>query len=211
MSVEIAVMNYLFLPKRLAPTSDEFLASYSSSSIGFGNFGGPKFFHNPLHDLESLWWVAVWILFYHHLSKPGDQAPDLEYVIGQLQSAETLFPRLPEDVLRHYIFQHYFEEYSQKLSPNKRATGNRLDLLRIKLLKNYYFIEASLPTNKIDWLQSNKKIYSQFIKSFSRRQPAVAGYHLHSFLEIEATLKSLRLKRSREESTTDTGGAKKKK
>jgi len=27
------------------------------------------FSHNHLHDLESLWWVAVWMVFYHHLSK----------------------------------------------------------------------------------------------------------------------------------------------
>jgi hypothetical protein len=27
--------------------------------------------HNPLHDLESLWWVGVWFLLCHYQSKPS--------------------------------------------------------------------------------------------------------------------------------------------
>jgi hypothetical protein len=31
------------------------------------NHGGSMFFsHNPLHDLESLWWVGIWILLCHY-------------------------------------------------------------------------------------------------------------------------------------------------
>ena len=34
---------------------------------------GGVFSHNPLHDLESLWWVGVWFLLCHYsFSKVGD-------------------------------------------------------------------------------------------------------------------------------------------
>ena len=34
----------------------------------------PSFSHNPLHDLESLWWVGVWFLLYHY--KPASNLLD---------------------------------------------------------------------------------------------------------------------------------------
>ena len=44
MAVEAVVREYLYVPNNCA--SDP-----------------PGFFHNALHDLESLWWIAVWQLF----------------------------------------------------------------------------------------------------------------------------------------------------
>ena len=35
----------------------------SSGYIYYPEF---EFSHNPLHDLESLWWIGVWFLFYHY-------------------------------------------------------------------------------------------------------------------------------------------------
>jgi hypothetical protein len=36
------------------------------------------FSHNHLNNLELLWWVAVWIVFYNHFSKSTSQQSDEE-------------------------------------------------------------------------------------------------------------------------------------
>ncbi|KAL4242335.1 hypothetical protein ABKN59_011958, partial [Abortiporus biennis] len=29
----------------------------------------PTFFHNPLHDLESIWWICLWGVFLHYIQE----------------------------------------------------------------------------------------------------------------------------------------------
>jgi hypothetical protein len=45
MAVEVLGLDYQFQPRRHEP-----------SSHGWS--------HNPLHDVESTWWITVWILYY---------------------------------------------------------------------------------------------------------------------------------------------------
>ncbi|KAF8501187.1 hypothetical protein JB92DRAFT_882570 [Gautieria morchelliformis] len=63
----------------------------------------PEFRHNPLHDLESLWWIAVWQIFYYTLppddsssSSPTDHhtTEDREERLSlQEQAFFKMFPR----------------------------------------------------------------------------------------------------------------------
>ena len=43
-------------------------------SSGYIYYPESDFSHNPLHDLESLWWVGVWFLLYHY--KPASNLLD---------------------------------------------------------------------------------------------------------------------------------------
>jgi len=60
------------------------------------------FVHNHLHDFKSLWWVAVWVVFYNDLrdTKQLKKAPlpDLQDIECQLAHAQTLFPSLMESM-----------------------------------------------------------------------------------------------------------------
>ncbi len=50
----------------------------------------PTFLHNPLHDLESVWWLLVWsLLRFHPQSTPR---PDRDALHGQLKVFLALFP-----------------------------------------------------------------------------------------------------------------------
>ncbi|KAI0797189.1 hypothetical protein C8Q75DRAFT_230968 [Abortiporus biennis] len=47
----------------------------------------PTFFHNPLHDLESIWWICIWGVCLHYIQED----PDQERLRAQLREAINLF------------------------------------------------------------------------------------------------------------------------
>ncbi|KAF9239066.1 hypothetical protein BU15DRAFT_47133 [Melanogaster broomeanus] len=64
MACEVEAQAYLFLDQVLASLSDIKTA--------------PPFRANPLHDLESLWWVLMWVLHYHVDSETREPPPKQE-------------------------------------------------------------------------------------------------------------------------------------
>ena len=84
---------------------------------------GGVFSHNPLHDLESLWWVGIWLLLCHY--KPYDNLLEsnlqkhikLVASIGEkLFGAERLYRRhaliLPDQLARSHP-QYFSKAVSQ--------------------------------------------------------------------------------------------------
>jgi len=57
MSVEVELQHYSFIPK-LAE-----IALFKPKVAS--RLPALTFYYNPLHDLESLWWIAVWIILTH--------------------------------------------------------------------------------------------------------------------------------------------------
>ncbi|KAI6046787.1 hypothetical protein EDC04DRAFT_1249687 [Pisolithus marmoratus] len=57
MACEVEAQNYLFTARRHTP---------------YGTTFEPRFRFNPLHDMESIRWIAVWVLFYH-VDQEGNQ------------------------------------------------------------------------------------------------------------------------------------------
>ena len=59
-----------------------------------------QFSHNPLHDLESLWWVGVWFILCHYTpSKVGDSAVQ-EHVDLVKDISVTLFNNRSDALFR---------------------------------------------------------------------------------------------------------------
>ncbi|KAI5984945.1 hypothetical protein EDD15DRAFT_1686275 [Pisolithus albus] len=54
---------------------------------------------NPLHDMESLWWIATWPLYYHVDQKGGRPSSE------QITQFHELFPRRPDSALRAVLLQ----------------------------------------------------------------------------------------------------------
>ncbi|KAI5992055.1 hypothetical protein EDC04DRAFT_2549348, partial [Pisolithus marmoratus] len=50
MACKVKAQKYLFMAPHHAPHSTTFTAS-------------SRF--NPLHDMESIWWISMWVLYYH--------------------------------------------------------------------------------------------------------------------------------------------------
>src|SRR5882762_2407921 len=71
------------------------------------------FSHNHLHDLESLWWVAVWMVLYHHFSTTPQSDDELLFDLpeaeSQLALAQTFFPPMS-----HPTRQNSFQQSLKK-------------------------------------------------------------------------------------------------
>ena len=162
------------------------------------------FFHNHLHDLESLWWVAVWVVFYNNFSEPDPSftLPDAEY---RLDIVRKLFPPTLDNTTRQNGFRlpTLFRKICDGLPHNTGEIYDSLDLIREFLINHYEVIEAGFPQS-IDIDASNNDIYDAFTEGFSDSQSLSDGLVLHFFPAIYATLsKAENSKRS--ESTDDTG------
>ena len=177
------------------------------------------FFHNHLHDLESLWWVAVWVVFYNHFSEQTSSQDHPSFTLqdarGQLELAKALFPPALDSSLRQNSFQksELFQEACNQLPGDKRvitAFYNRLDLLRRLLIEHYGIIEAGYPPS-VDPSLSSDNIYEQFTKLFSSMGIFSRELELNYVPDVCAKLLKEEKKRGRSESMNDSGAAQKRK
>src|SRR6266852_1816381 len=156
MSIEVAEQDFLFRPDE-EPSSAEI--SRLGSSAGWGVRTAETkvpFSHNHLHDLESLWWVAVWVVFYNYISEgtPSrdhfSSAPRDATRTDRLKLAETLFPPTLDiqviNNLRQNNFQlSSFRDICRQLPVNNGDICDRLDILRRLLIQHYRLVEQRFP------------------------------------------------------------------
>src|SRR5712672_3089707 len=173
MPIEVASKRFLFLPSRGGTGLTDFKAYRRAREQDGGT--APKaipFSYNHLHDLESLWWIAVWVVFFNHFSE-GTPTPDrpslsLEDASRQLKSAQTLFPLALESTTREHVFQkdEDFLEKCEGLPSNRKAICLLLDFLRQLLINNYKIVEAKHPPS-VNPDSPNNDIYDGFTEGFS--------------------------------------------
>jgi hypothetical protein len=183
MSIEVAAQRFLFPP---GPGRKKFV----SQKAGKTNVTtGAPFFHNHLHDLESLWWVAVWVVFYNHISE-GTPSRDRSSpaIKDALALAEPLFPP-GRDFSRHNGFQlpTFFQEICGQLPSNKQNICNGLDVLRGCLVEHYRLIEARLPES-VDLDSSKDDIYEDFTQVFTALETDTHDLELVLIRDIEREL-----------------------
>jgi serine/threonine protein kinase len=216
MSVEVAARQFLFIPRKQAglPPMDNFLAAPAQTEV-MAQTGVP-FSHNHLHDLESLWWVAVWVVFYNYFT-PSCDDPTFVYgdVVDQLNLARTLFPLELGSAGRQIGFQNSatFRNKCNQLPPNKTVICGHLNYLRELLIADYDRIEAGYPLS-VDPKSSNDEIHDGFIRFFSNLKTLSYDLVLNFIPDIYIELSKSKaeaedLKRLRSESTADAGVAQK--
>jgi hypothetical protein len=91
-----------------------------------------SFRFNPLHDLESTWWIAVWCLFH---SAPLGAVPNDE----QYANAAKLFPVNGSSVERQNAFsiQGSFKKMTKSLPGEFLPIAEHMDNLHHYLVQNY--------------------------------------------------------------------------
>jgi hypothetical protein len=177
MPIEVAAQIFLFSPQPGMSYSDviEYLRAREqdegTAQTVETKFKEP-FTYNHLHDLESLWWVAVWIAFYNYFSEgtPSRDRPSFTFqdAANQLELARTLFPPVSRTASRDIDFRHpcSFLDTCDRLPHNKKVIYVGLDLLRLFLIKDYMNIEAGYPLS-VDPNSANDEIYDAFTRVFS--------------------------------------------
>jgi len=176
MSIEVAAHEFLFEAIQPGETIDPRERKQRNRQLGASNATQDNwptnisFAYNHLHDLESLWWVAVWIVFYNQFRDPRqpneEPISDLDEVEDRLQLAQILFPPSMLYISRRDNFQKFFLKVCKELPSNKRTITNDFDVLRRNLIQHYVKVEAKLPQS-IDLTASKDDIYEDFKNTFT--------------------------------------------
>ena len=208
MSIEVDAQLYLFRPI----VGEDFAERMQRAKLQNEPATVP-FSHNHLHDLESLWWVSVWIVFYHHFSttsQSGDKPPlSLSEAESQLALARTLFPPVSQSAPRQNSLRVPLRDTCLSLPSNKSVIRTYLDLLRLSLITHFQAIESTLPQS-IDLRRSQDEIFDDFRTVFLTVKEEFSDVSLGFIPDIHARLRA-NLKRARAESTNETVGVTQKK
>ncbi|KAJ3724787.1 hypothetical protein C8R42DRAFT_662645 [Lentinula raphanica] len=130
-----------------------------------GKTSHPSFSHNPLHDLESIWWILVYILFFNDdACKPSENSKTRQERMDELFHG-TL------EIARRLLFltqSAHLDEAKGYLSPSFAPAIEVLKELALLLTAAYYTSEQQYnTTQKID--DEGFKIHSRFWKSLTSK------------------------------------------
>lgn len=151
--------GYMFLPLDL-PSDD-------SPDIHL-----PPFKYNPLHDLESLWWVAVYYVVGKNPVVPDDR--DTAEVDAKRKLSAELFST-PTSRVRCILVNNAFARDVRCLHPSLRQSAKALQTARSTLVKTYRSVETDIPElDHIDWNAADR-VYEEFIQQFSSIALALAA------------------------------------
>ena len=114
MSIEVSAQSFLFPPRQTSDAEVEVRGIEQQGAMQKNEPAERPFAHIHLHDLESLWWGAVWIVFYNEFRAPqqsdADAYPYLQDIDRQVALAQNLFPPLMESTRRRDRFQLHFHK-----------------------------------------------------------------------------------------------------
>lgn len=185
MAVEVAVKSYLFKPSADEQDSEsdslgERTDEEECESKEVPEMAQPvtpesrPFRYSTLHDVESLWWIAVFSLFNNRAKGDFDRSrPSLQLRTAQ---AQTLFPTELHSAPRQNALK--IEGTLQKLfvylPKDLRSLSPRLEEMRIKLVRGHRKAQRKEALK----LEDFSKIYRFFRKQLAILKSRSAGIHL---------------------------------
>ncbi|KAL5532038.1 hypothetical protein ACEPAF_5602 [Sanghuangporus sanghuang] len=148
MAIEAMSNCYLFLPSRYSVKAhrsrlEAKKSNKDPSSVLPQRSGRPDFVQNEAHDIESLWWISIYILFFN-----GDVAHE---ETGQQRHArkvwiQRIFPSGFSTTRQHFLIdEKEFHEGVSWLPATFREPADELDSLRDCLVGCYHEFEAAFP------------------------------------------------------------------
>ncbi|KAI5116303.1 hypothetical protein M0805_004644, partial [Coniferiporia weirii] len=140
-----------------------------------------RFVYNPLHNMESVWWAAIWMLFLHEDSSVKSRRPEAD-TINQIEAANVLFQLNSFERSDFFTSKYAFQRRSQYLPQSFKNIIEHPDFLRKILLIRYTRAEATLP--KINE-RAFKGVHSFFKKAFNAARDESYG------IEIERIARTL--------------------
>lgn len=185
MPVEVAAHRYLFTPTIDSATLEPLDYMEEADSISWT--------YNHTHDLESLWWVATWIVANNYFSTSGDSHSDL---CGTPESLRVAFFPPTVNPRRQNTFVHGFSWRRSDIPQTHRQAFRELNSVRLSLTKQYRKIQSTLPYS-LNLDASDERIYKVFKDMFETLQLVCIDYTLISFPQLRAEIE--KLKRERED------------
>lgn len=144
----------------------------------------PKaFYHNPIHDAESLWWVCVEKVLTKQVLLDGETLVDRERFTAQWFVASTIFPSVNGSKRRESFLRTKatFYDCMGALHPKMTAIVALLDRIRRQLVLMYETTEAKAPLITGEGY-SQEHLYT-LVNLFLRLASAARGMMLADFPE----------------------------
>ncbi|KAI5114979.1 hypothetical protein M0805_009937, partial [Coniferiporia weirii] len=128
--------------------------------------------YNCLHDMESVWWAAIWMLFLHEDSSEKSERSEADR-IHQAETANELFPRqmVFHNRVSFFISESEFSDRTQYLPQSFQDIIEHPFSLGEALRTRYTQAEATLP--KIDE-GAFDGVHKEFMQAF---ELAILGSH----------------------------------
>ena len=126
---------------------------------------GPPFFHNDLHDLESLWWVGIWVLFFNiDISDLDTRIDDRD--IQWRAAVSGLFPGTEDTSDRREFLEKMaiFERRTAWMSSRLRKVKKSFKYLGGWLLLKYLELEAHFPAIKMELLEGTHATFCTYLE-----------------------------------------------
>jgi hypothetical protein len=155
MAIEAESERYEFRPPTLFAEDAE------------GPLPTPVFHYNPLHDLESMWRVALWMLFNHRDNR--DEVVQLS-VDRQTKYARMFFPGILNQSGRMNVLKddQVLPEAILSLPVSFKAAAIRLEMVRQGLVKCYRRVEAAAEINPVPFPDINTLFLDELKKARDR-------------------------------------------
>ncbi|KAL5525403.1 hypothetical protein ACEPAF_9273 [Sanghuangporus sanghuang] len=132
------------------------------------------FFHNGLHNLESLWWVAVWLLFFNrdgsvendqNSDEDGEEDEEDENDQDDLRESliQKLFPCgiITEERGRFLQYTTDYLKSIQWMAGKFSLVAFKLNHLRAALISKYIDFEATFPKKSWGMLEGMQYVFLQ--------------------------------------------------
>ncbi|KAL5496159.1 hypothetical protein ACEPAH_3076 [Sanghuangporus vaninii] len=122
------------------------------------------FFHNDLHDLESLWWIVIYMIFFM-LDTSFDVEPVQAKLIKRRNTLQALFPRSNTTKARQFFItnEHTFFDNLSWLPEKLLDLRWTLTVLRKDLTDYYIEFESKFPNIRVETFEA---AHNAFVRTF---------------------------------------------
>ena len=136
---------------------------YKSNEIGSLR-SRPPFKFSCLHDLESAWWIALWVLFHHvPLGDNGSYS-------AQTKHAATLFPSAGTSTMRALTFRTGLHDLVQHLLPAFKRSAMYLVNARALLIRSYKLAEKGSSIDESAFVNIHERLRDIWLKAEEESQ-----------------------------------------
>jgi hypothetical protein len=140
MPAEVMSLRFLYRPVKKLPAIYKYKSNKPATKVEVLPFR-----YNAIHDIESVWWVGVWMMFLH---KPGGYNEPEDKSLDRQRETSLVFPgTLTSDRRLLYVkdapsFREFTENWiSEEFLPAVEA----FDIVRAMLRDFYQEIEETFP------------------------------------------------------------------
>jgi hypothetical protein len=139
MPIEVESQGYLFVPLRLLDPSASLEDNDWKVLVDSNGFR-----YNPFHDIESTWWVRVWIITCNVIKMDNPSESVVKQAKQQKQLARRYFPQTMRSTDRSSLLFATIKlgQLIERLPKPFAACGTMLDQAKSHLVRSYQEVEA---------------------------------------------------------------------